>query len=664
MRKWVLVALAAVGMRVGRAPGATAPSLSMGANGLAYTTDAMGNRIPDYSYAGYAGGGVGIPMLPVKRIVSVVSGDNTANIQNAINAVAALTPDANGFRGAVYLNAGTYTCSGSLSWSAGGVVLRGAGPSTVILATGAARTFLSAKGSSNTSTTGSSTAITDSYVPCGARTFSVASASGFSVGNTVIINRPTVQTWIDDIHMGTSGYLATEGWTPNSGLKFERTITGISGTAVTIDIPLCNSIETAAYGLTGTMQRYTDGRIKFIGLENLTLAATFNDCPPVVTPGNVLNAAAATFDNCENSWMRSVKQTGYGNGLTFGGGAKWCSMLDCDYEFPCTDANTSAQPAAYTVSGRECLCARLTSSNGFHYHMLVTQAYNAGPDVFLDCKATTHDWLDAGPHQKWAAGMLFDRIVFVRTSGTNKCELDLDNRNDFGTGQGWSMGFSTAYNCQTTNISVQEPTGANYPTLTPFYNWCIGGTGTKLTSTNVQDPNGEFQNFGTLVQPSSLYLEQLQERLGSSAVQAAGYPRFSGTYTILNRNSNLAVIVNGGLTADGTAIVQGAFVSTPADKWTFVDVGGGRFEIKNANSGKALAASSVASGAAIVQTTYTGNGLDQWVITDLAPYAKIVNRVTGFALEVPGASTASGTQLDEAVYGGASNQQFQILAAP
>lgn len=639
-----------------------APSLSMGPNGLVYTTDALGNRIPDYSYAGYGGGGVAIPMVPIKRTVSVVSGDNTANIQNAINAVAAMTPDANGFRGAVYLNAGTYTCSGSLSWSAGGVVLRGAGPGTVILATGAARTFLSARGSSSTSTTGSAVSITDSYVPCGGTTFSVTSTSGFAVGSTVIINRPTVQSWIDDIHMGTSQYLGTEGWTPNSGLKFERTITAINGLQVTIDIPLCNSIETTAYGLTGTMQRYTDNRIKYIGLENLTLAATFNDVPPAVTPGNVLNASAANFDNCEQSWMRNVKLTGYGNGLTFGGGAKWCSMLDCDYEFPCTDGNTAAQPAAFTVSGRQTLCARLTSSNGFHYHMLVTQAYNAGPDVFLDCKATTHDWLDAGPHQKWAAGMLFDRIVFVRTSGSSKCELDLNNRNDFGTGQGWSMGFSTAYNCQTTNISVQEPT---YATKAPFYNWCIGGKGNKLTSGNSQDPNGEFQNFGTLVQPSSLYLEQLQERKGSSALQAIGYPRFSGTYKLLNQNSSLAVVVKGGLTADGTAIVQSAFVNTAADKWQFIDVGGGRYEIKNANSGKALAASSSGSGAAIVQTTYKGNGLDQWVVTDVAGnVTKIVNRASGMVLEVPGASTADNVELDQNGYTGAASQRFAIVAAP
>jgi len=47
-----------------------APSLSMGTNGLVYTVDAMNNRIPDYSYAGYKGGGVVIPTLPNKVVLS------------------------------------------------------------------------------------------------------------------------------------------------------------------------------------------------------------------------------------------------------------------------------------------------------------------------------------------------------------------------------------------------------------------------------------------------------------------------------------------------------------------------------------------------------------------------------------------------------------------
>ena len=92
---------------------------------LTYKEDESKNRIPDFSHAGYKGGGVAIPYLEVKQIISSVNGDNTTNIQNAINAVSALTPDANGFRGAVLLNAGRYPVSGQLFIHTSGVVLRG-----------------------------------------------------------------------------------------------------------------------------------------------------------------------------------------------------------------------------------------------------------------------------------------------------------------------------------------------------------------------------------------------------------------------------------------------------------------------------------------------------------------------------------------------------------
>src|SRR5690606_31455059 len=36
---------------------------------LVYVADSLGNRIPDFSYAGYKGGGVRIPHVPVKEIV-------------------------------------------------------------------------------------------------------------------------------------------------------------------------------------------------------------------------------------------------------------------------------------------------------------------------------------------------------------------------------------------------------------------------------------------------------------------------------------------------------------------------------------------------------------------------------------------------------------------
>src|SRR5262249_684721 len=98
-----------------------------------------GDRIMDFSWAGYMGGGVSLPNLPVQRNISPSGGDDTPAIQAAINAVATLAPDANGFRGAVLLGPGTFNISSTLNIITSGVVLRGSGSGsggTVINMTG------------------------------------------------------------------------------------------------------------------------------------------------------------------------------------------------------------------------------------------------------------------------------------------------------------------------------------------------------------------------------------------------------------------------------------------------------------------------------------------------------------------------------------------------
>src|SRR5688572_24030462 len=73
---------------------------------LAYVPDEQGNIIHDASHAGYRGGGVPIPTLPVRETVWPVLGDNTAHVQAAIDKISALTPDANGFPRARLFRAG------------------------------------------------------------------------------------------------------------------------------------------------------------------------------------------------------------------------------------------------------------------------------------------------------------------------------------------------------------------------------------------------------------------------------------------------------------------------------------------------------------------------------------------------------------------------------
>jgi len=161
---------------------------------LAYRSlDSRGDRIMDFSHAGYRGGGVALPDAPVRVTLSPnSSGDDTQRIQDAIDAVAAMAPDAQGIRGAVLLRAGAYRLSGTLVISTGGVVLRGSGSTssgTVINLTGSSHPFIRLAGTGSWSQSGA-VAITSGYIPSGASDFTVSAAAGFAVGDAVIIERP------------------------------------------------------------------------------------------------------------------------------------------------------------------------------------------------------------------------------------------------------------------------------------------------------------------------------------------------------------------------------------------------------------------------------------------------------------------------------------------
>ena len=79
---------------------------------LVYKTTQRGDRIMDFSHAGYKGGGVTLSYVPAKLTVHPLGEDEdcTDYIQQAIDMVSALPQDADGFRGAVLLAPGRYVC--------------------------------------------------------------------------------------------------------------------------------------------------------------------------------------------------------------------------------------------------------------------------------------------------------------------------------------------------------------------------------------------------------------------------------------------------------------------------------------------------------------------------------------------------------------------------
>ena len=93
---------------------------------LVYRTLPRGDHIVDFSYAGYMGGGVVLPRVPVALNVQPSGGDDTAAIQHAIDEVSTM-PIHDRWHGAVLLAPGVFQCSGVLNIKASGVVLRGSG---------------------------------------------------------------------------------------------------------------------------------------------------------------------------------------------------------------------------------------------------------------------------------------------------------------------------------------------------------------------------------------------------------------------------------------------------------------------------------------------------------------------------------------------------------
>src|SRR4051794_22020940 len=173
---------------------------------LAYSPDAQGNRIPDFSYCGYASGSRPIPDAPVRIVVDPQPGDSSGRIQSAIDYVASLAPDTNGIRGAVLLLKGRHSVSGSLSMKTSGVILRGQGMNedgTVLVATGMDRGALIRIAGSPFSTSEGRSAfeISDEYLPVGTMSFHINPTASLKSGETIFITRPSTQAWIERMGM-------------------------------------------------------------------------------------------------------------------------------------------------------------------------------------------------------------------------------------------------------------------------------------------------------------------------------------------------------------------------------------------------------------------------------------------------------------------------------
>ncbi|MBD2757799.1 pectate lyase [Spirosoma sp. BT704] len=468
--------------------------VALGSDGhLVYTPDALGNRIPDFSFCGYMAGEQAIPNVAIKVVVPVRKGDATRRIQAAINYIASFPIGTDGFRGAVLLEKGIYEIAGSLKISATGVVLRGSGMNTggtTILGTGFSRDNLITIAGKNDRKIETPVSITDSYVPVNAQKIHVTKPSDFKVGDFVQIRRPSTKEWIQKLGTDTfGGGLSALGWKPGQrDLYWDRQVTAVNGSELTLDAPLTTALDSAYGG--GTIAHYVwSGRIVQSGVENLQLASSYDKTNSKDEDHRWM---AIVLENVQDAWVRQVVFRHFaGSAVNIQETAKRITVEDCQSLEPVSEIGGERRNT-FLVRGQQVLCQRLYAESSIHD--FAVGYCSAGPNAFVQCESHL-PFSFSGSIDSWASGVLFD---VVNIDGN---AIRFANRTQDEQGAGWNAANSVLWQCTAARVDCYQPPTAQ--------NWAFG-TWAQFSG------DGYWDNSNEHIQPRSLYYAQLKDRMGDN----------------------------------------------------------------------------------------------------------------------------------------------------
>ena len=496
---------------------------------LVYKADSLGNKIPDFSNAGYKGGGIPIPTVAIKATIWPVLGDNAERIQKVIDSVSNLTPDAHGFRGAILLKMGYYDLEKPLNIKASGVVLRGEGmgeTGTVLIgkiplpASGGGRGFrrpalINIDGQQITPQEDTKQSITNDYVPVGATSFNMKSAKNFKKGDKVIVRRFGNEDWVKSLEMKDE-IANSRQW--KFDINFDREIVNIDGNTITIDAPIFTAIDALWGG--GEVLKYTENRIEQVGIENLVGKSEYDPSIRTTTYGNMDRDNLErehqyqgeeyyssenhyhnfiSFNNIKNAWVRNVTAMHFVYSAVIAeGGAKWITVQDCQSVEP-VSVRAGGRRFTFKMNGQLSLVQRCLSFKG--RHSFVGESSTSSGNVFLNCKAI-NPYSTSEPHGYWVNGMLYDNVQAPLTARYWDFIM------------GWAGANTVFWNCEGDFLIQQPPTAQNYS----FGHIGVNAVVFNSALMDLTKSNGHVESVDKHVTPKSLYLTQLKERLGVEAV--------------------------------------------------------------------------------------------------------------------------------------------------
>ncbi|MBR5850651.1 MAG: TIM barrel protein [Alistipes sp.] len=543
------------------------PAIREDRNTLYYTPDYRGNRLIDYSHAGYKGGGVALE-TPAIKITLQPSEDQQADdaerIQRAINLIGRAPLNAQGFRGTLLLKAGTYRIGSPIYIPYSGIIIRGEGDGaesikthekplspdnwfdykqseaaekgiTKVVATWRSdsynkQTAMFNFGGERATEVGEAIAITNHYLPAGARRLYLANVSQLKSGDVIRIKRAVNGAWARDLAMDritdAPGLLSENQWATNGVLERayqdvaqERTIASVNYHEGYIDLvePIVDPLN-RRYGTSTVVKLQHTQRATQVGIEQIQLISRFNSKERgsneafgqsyMYYTDEQHAQVGVRFINSEDTWVRRMTTYHLDIAVAIGSEVRRTTIQDVNCLEPVSGTGGERRYSFTNAGGQQVLTQRCYTR--YTRHGFIVMGHVMGPNVFLHCQSIFQ--FDANePHLRWSAGGLFDNVTG---------RIYLQNRWNNGTAHGWSGANYTRYNCEGKFIISQNQLAANY--LLGNYN-----EEDRLPFVMEEVDPGNVPNFRAHESPASeglqapsLYLRQLEERLGSKAVAA------------------------------------------------------------------------------------------------------------------------------------------------
>ncbi|MGB0372387.1 MAG: hypothetical protein ACPGN3_13720 [Opitutales bacterium] len=436
---------------------------------LVYVSDKSGNRIVDFSHAGYRGGGIDFPSVPVVKTIDPIEGDNTAHIQDTINEVAAMPVDEDGYRGTLLLNSGDYPVSGILYIRADGIVLRGKGQGTGsaasrIIGTGTNKRknlgiiVIEPETNPNPEESGTRQNIVSPYIPVGCRTIEVEDASIYSVGDYLVIEHLATDAWLNAINYGNIDGDPNQ-WLPGDNalnMFFHGNITAIDGNQIKLDSPIYHEIDRDL--VQATVYRHNGrGLIREVGVENIRVEIENQG-------GTDENHAwdCVHFIDARNCWAVDVTSKGFAeSGIRFTRSTR-STALDCSAIGPVSQVTGGRRYNFYVgVDCHDILIKGGRTTYGRHCYVANGGATTNGIVFTQSTAERSHG--SSENHRRWGAAMLWDNMVFENP--ITNVPLALYNRGAYGTSHGWTGTGLVAWNVSTPDdyvVCETPPLGENY----------------------------------------------------------------------------------------------------------------------------------------------------------------------------------------------------------